>query len=240
MFNYRRAEMKSSENSRMFNKIAGSYDMMNTVLSFGMDKKWRRKLVKKSAVTKNSAVLDIATGTGEQLVEFLLYPEPPAEIIGTDPAEIMLEGAKKKTAKMKTPSKVHLEQGYAGSLPYNDKSFDIVSCSFGVRNFESRKSSFEDIARVIKPGGKFLFLEFSLPDNPLKRITAKFYMRLVLPYLGGLLSGDFKAYRYLNTSVEGFPGFEEIGAELKTAGFSETSVEKMCFDIVNLYIAEKK
>ena len=221
---------------RMFSGIASRYDFANRVLSLGLCVGWRERLVAAAQAARPQTVADLATGSGD--VAFALRRDLPADcaIVGYDFCEPMLALGRMRAAK----EKVALEflPGDCMHLPIADESCDVVTIAYGVRNFEDRARGLRELCRVTKPGGSVFILEFSRPAAwfaPFHFI----HVRLVSPVLAGLLTGDFAAYRYLGTSIAGFPDATGLTQELKNLGFSEVSHESMLFGTVALHRAKK-
>ncbi len=221
---------------RMFSGIASRYDFANRVLSLGLCVGWRERLVAAAQAARPQTVADLATGSGD--VAFALRRDLPADcaIVGYDFCEPMLALGRMRAAK----EKVALEflPGDCMRLPIADESCDVVTIAYGVRNFEDRARGLRELCRVTKPGGSVFILEFSRPAAwfaPFHFI----HVRLVSPVLAGLLTGDFAAYRYLGTSIAGFPDAAGLTQELKNVGFSEVSHESMLFGTVALHRAKK-
>ncbi|MDX9857675.1 MAG: bifunctional demethylmenaquinone methyltransferase/2-methoxy-6-polyprenyl-1,4-benzoquinol methylase UbiE [candidate division Zixibacteria bacterium] len=230
----------SRENvASMFDRIAGRYDLLNHLLSANRDRSWRARMISHLPPGNELHVLDLATGTADQLLA--LYDSGRLRGgIGLDPAEQMLSIGRKKIAGRMLDSVLRLEKGRAERLPFDDNVFDAVTISFGIRNVSDVSTSLQEMRRVLKPGGRALILEFSLPSNSVLRRVYLWYFRSVLPRLGGIISGDRTAYRYLNRSVESFPYGEEFLGLLRAAGFSAPEQYPLTYGIATLYRADKK
>lgn len=187
----------------MFSSIAHRYDHANTVLSAGIHHLWRSKLVRWSEAQTGQKVLDCATGTGDLAIEFACSTGPEGEVIGTDFCEEMLLTAPQK-AKGKNVD-VRFETADVTELPYADNYFDISSISFGIRNVEDPLKGISELARVVRPGGTVMILEFGSPEIPVFKQAYHFYSKKVLPMIGGWVSGNSSAYHYLQTSSAQFP-----------------------------------
>jgi demethylmenaquinone methyltransferase / 2-methoxy-6-polyprenyl-1,4-benzoquinol methylase len=195
----------------MFDRIAGVYDLMNSVMTVGMHQRWRERAVELARVAPGSRALDVATGTGDLAVALR---ETGAEVVGCDFSEEMLERARRKE-----PS-VRFEWADALALPYEDDSFDAATVGFGARNFSDLSRGLREMARVVRPGGRVVVLEITEPQKPpLSTFFALWFDRLV-PALGRL-AGDEAAYSYLPSSVKRFPGPEALAGELAAAGLGE-------------------
>lgn len=218
----------------MFSGIASRYDLANRVLSLGLCVGWRNRLVDAVKTAAPRTVADLATGSGD--VAFALRGALPAtaEVTGYDFCEPMLELGRSRAAAEGV--RLEFRTGDCMRLPLPDASCDAVTIAYGVRNFEDRGKGLRELRRITRPGGSVFILEFSQPDAwfaPLHFI----HVRCVLPLAAALLTGDLGAYRYLGTSIAGFPDAEGLSAELKTAGFSQVTCERMLFGTVALHRA---
>ncbi len=226
----------------MFNNIASTYDVANRVLSFGVDKGWRKEACDKSFKYYDKkeidTILDVACGTGD-MCEFWDKRAKNLdisikEIIGADPSVGMLEIAKKKDLNAK------FVVAEAKNLPCEENSIDILSISYGLRNVIDRKEGLEEFYRVLKPGGLLVILEFTkLQKASIASRVRDFYMKRILPLVGGFLSKDYEAYSYLPNSIEGFLTKEMLVSELDEVGFKMREVKGYSMDISTLFIAQK-
>lgn len=222
--------------NNMFSRIADKYDLANKILSFGVDRQWRRELVAEVLEANPQKVVDLATGSGD--VAFALEKALPesAEIIGMDFCLPMLEEAEKK--KPDFNSKIIFKHGDALDLPLDDNSVDVITISFGFRNFEDRAKGLSEIKRVLKKGtGRLLILEFSQPHE-LYRPFYYFYLKNMLPAIAGMFTGDKAAYNYLSDSIEAFPDRKGITAEMKAQGFKVLDAIPMTLGSVALHVAQ--
>ncbi len=201
----------------MFDAIAGRYDTLNRVLSLGVDKSWRAAATREVLADNPQDILDVATGTGDFALN-IKRMRPSARVTGSDFVAKMLELAKIKAQK--TGLEVKFEEADAMKLPYPDASFDAVSCAFGFRNFSDFSQGLREFARVLKPNGKAVILEFPPPPENFLGQVYGLYFRHVLPFVGGLISGNAAAYRYLPESVIAFPKPEALEALMRQAGFT--------------------
>jgi len=218
----------------MFDRIAPSYDRVNRLLSFGRDIAWRKK-VRHLLPNKNELILlDLATGTGDQLIS-LDKSKQIAEGVGVDMSTGMLEVGQKKLVDAGLDHRLELREGDATDIPYEEHRFDVVTISFGIRNVVHVDKALSEMHRVLKPGGRALILEFSLPPNPVIAWLHLFYLRHILPLVGGMVSGDTAAYRYLNTTIESFPYGEAFCKKMRDAGFSETIEHRLTFGVATIY-----
>lgn len=231
---YNSGESKKEQVATMFNNVAGTYDFLNHFFSVGIDKLWRRKLVNLIGESNPKIILDVATGTADlAIAETKLHPE---KIIGVDISEKMLEVGKEKT---KNYPNIELALGDSEHLQFEDHTFDAVSVSFGVRNFENVPAGLSEMRRVLKTGGKVFILEFSKPKNWLVRKLYYFYFCNVLPFIGKMISKDSNAYTYLPESVRLFPDGVQFVELLRQAGYKNIICKTLTFGISTIYIGEK-
>lgn len=235
--------MKGPETSRikaLFDGIAGDYDKLNHLLSLGIDKIWRRRALKYIIEPeRNQAILDVACGTGDFSIDIARKASEGTFITGLDLSEGMLSVMEDKVRKAGLESRIKAEQGNSEMMRFADDSFDRVTIAFGIRNFEHRETALKEILRVLKPGGRLVILELSVPSNKLLRWAYNLYFTGVLPRIGGLVSGDKAAYRYLPASVLHFPGKEEWMQTMKSCGYSKVTHKSYTFGICRLYTGEK-
>jgi demethylmenaquinone methyltransferase/2-methoxy-6-polyprenyl-1,4-benzoquinol methylase len=230
-------EGKKAQVATMFNNISKRYDLLNHVLSLGIDIIWRKKAIKLLQKDQPKLILDIATGTGDFAIEALALN--PDKIIGVDISEGMLNEGIKKIKKRKLEDKIELQMGDSEKLLFEQNKFDAVIVSFGVRNFENLEKGLADMYRVLKPGGKTVIVEFSKPKRfPMKQ-TYNFYFKFILPQIGKIISKDNSAYTYLPESVQAFPDGEDFLQVLRHVGFKNTQCKPLTFGISSIYIGEK-
>ena len=218
---------------KMFDVISPTYDRINRILSLGMDQRWRKQVATHLPPQKNLKILDLATGTGDQALALLNSKASIHSITGIDLSGEMLELAKKKI-----PGKVEFLRADAEKLPFPSGHFDAATFSFGIRNVNDPLHTMKGIYRVLKPKGRCLILEFSLPPKPI-RGPFLFYLRHILPRIGGFLSRKPAAYRYLNQTIEQFPSGKDFCLLMKEAGFTRLREIPMALGGVTLYIGEK-
>ena len=224
---------KKEQVEQMFDNISGKYDLLNRILSMGIDVSWRKKVVKSVKKENPKTILDIATGTGDLAIA--MAKSTDAKITGFDLSAGMLEVGRKKIKEQNLENRIEMIQGDAEKMPFEDNSFDVITVAFGVRNFENLKKGLDDIYRVLKPGGKFIILEFSQPEAvPMKQLYT-FYSRYVLPKIGKKISKDQSAYTYLPDSVKAFPHGAEMKNILKKSNFVEPFDKKLTFGIASIY-----
>lgn len=223
----------------MFDRIAGRYDLLNRLLSFGQDIRWRKQVARFLANHNKQYILDLATGTGDQLLYLFESSNKIDRAIGTDLASNMLDIGKKKVKKRQLSNKISLQEGDAESIKFPDDTFDAVTISFGIRNVVNVSQSLSEMYRVLKPNGRVLVLEFSIPYNRLMRKIYLLYFRYFLPMCGSVISGDGYAYQYLNETVETFPYGNDFCHLLVSAGFQNVYMHPMTFGITTIYVGEK-
>lgn len=218
----------------MFSDIAGSYDKANSVLSLGIHHLWKQKLVDLSRVIMGQSVLDCATGTGDLALRFKQRVGSEGRVVGIDFCQEMLDVAPAK-AKEKNYD-IEFVQADVMNLPFLTNEFDATSISFGIRNVENPLKGFVEMARVTKPGGSVMVLEFGQIDTPVVREVYNFYSQKVLPFVGGIVSGKREAYQYLNDSSQVFPCGEELKKQiLGTGAYSKVEIWPLSFGIAYIY-----
>lgn len=229
---------KKQQIAKMFDTISNEYDDLNRVISFGIDIKWRKKVVQIISKKKPSNVLDIATGTGDLAIN--LTQTDASQIIGLDISEGMLDVGRKKIAKKQLDNTIEMIVGDSENLPFDDNSFDAITVAFGVRNFEHLEIGLAEILRVLKPKGLFVVLETSVPVNfPFKQ-GYYIYTKALLPLIGRLFSKDKSAYRYLSESASKFPYGQAFNNILNKTGFINSTALPQTFGVATIYTATKK
>ncbi|GAA3764250.1 bifunctional demethylmenaquinone methyltransferase/2-methoxy-6-polyprenyl-1,4-benzoquinol methylase UbiE [Flavobacterium ginsengiterrae] len=229
---------KKEQVAQMFDNISGNYDNLNRVISFGIDTKWRKKVLKLVSNTKPKVILDIATGTGDLAI--LMAQTRAEKIIGLDISAGMLEVGKKKVEEKKLSHVIDLVLGDSENIPFEDNYFDAITVGFGVRNFENLEKGFAEILRVLKPNGIFVILETSVPDKTPYKQGYKFYSKNILPLIGKLFSKDNSAYGYLSESAAAFPYGEALNNILRKTGFIDVVAMPQTFGVATIYSASKK
>ena len=231
---------RTRDTERLFNSIARTYDSLNHWLSLGVDKSWRRRslrwIVDPSAPQQ---ILDIACGTGDYSIAIARRAHPDTVVTGVDLTEAMLQVMRSKVEKAGLAGRIVAEQGNAEAMRFADNRFDRATIAFGIRNFEHREQALREILRVLKPGGRLVILELSVPANPLLRWCYNLYFTRLLPAIGGMVSGDKAAYRYLPASVLSFPNKREWMETMRRCGFRNVSHRAYTLGICRLYIGEK-
>ncbi len=217
----------------MFGRIAGRYDLLNHLLSFNLDKRWRARTVKRVSdilARPDAQVLDLCCGTGDVL---LALEGHSARVLGSDFCHPMLLEAQRKS------SLSPLFEADALALPLADRSLDLITCAFGFRNLANYEKGLAELLRVLKPGGVAAILEFSHPTNRAFGALYGFFSTRVLPWVGGMISGSRDAYSYLPESIRKFPGAEDLAAQMKASGFQRVEFERMTGGAVALHLGYK-
>ena len=235
---YNSQKTKKEEVREMFDNIAPTYDRLNHLFSFSIDKLWRARVVRIVRRLKPQRILDLATGTGDLAIK-MAKRIPKAHIMGVDLSENMLAVAAEKVRRRGLDDHIALYQGEAESLDVGDGVVDVVTVAFGVRNFGDIDASLLEIGRALSAGGHLVILEFSTPRNFLVRRLYRLYSNHVMKPVGGLVSKDRKAYDYLPDSIEEFPDPERFLAIMRHAGFKECRRKSLSLGIAQIYIAEK-
>ena len=233
-------EPKRENVYRMFDRIASRYDLLNRLLSFRQDVAWRNKVVSLLPEKENLSVLDLATGTGDLILSMSEKSSYFKSGVGLDMAGEMLKYAVIKAQEKNLSQNISFVRGDAVYIPFENNSFDAVSIAFGIRNVVDVQKSLQEMYRILTQNGKALILEFSLPQNRLVKAGYLFYFRHILPFIGGIISGDSYAYKYLNQTVESFPYGKEFCTLMEKAGFSIVSEHRLTFGIATIYEGVKK
>lgn len=219
----------------MFQDIAPQYDLLNRVLSLGIDRSWRKFAVRQLDLPSDGRVLDIATGTGDVALEVAAQTPVTVKIIGNDLTQGMLVHGLQKIAKTPHRDRITLVNAPCEAIPHPDETFDGVTIAFGIRNVVDRQKGLEEMCRVLKPGGRAVILEFSNPRSQLFRKLYYFYFCKVLPFIGGLLSKR-SAYQYLPDSVLEFPDQESFKGMMQKAGFVAVRHHDLTGGIATVYV----
>lgn len=228
---------KKEQVAVMFNNISKRYDLLNHLLSLGIDHLWRKRAISILKKDQPKMILDIATGTGD----FALASQSlkPAKVIGIDISVGMLEMGRAKIARRNLSDKIDLQEGDSEKIHFPDETFDAITVGFGVRNFENLSQGLSEMCRVLKPGKKAIILEFSKPNKfPIKTVFG-LYSKYGIPLIGKAISKDDAAYTYLPESVAAFPEGLNFAAILKQCGFQSVELEPMAGGIATIYVAQK-
>ncbi|MEM1001594.1 MAG: bifunctional demethylmenaquinone methyltransferase/2-methoxy-6-polyprenyl-1,4-benzoquinol methylase UbiE [Bacteroidota bacterium] len=228
---------KKEQVTQMFDTISGEYDGLNRVISFGIDIKWRNKVVDIVKATKPQSILDIATGTGDLAIS--LSETGADQIVGLDISPGMLEIGKKKVQQNDLNDIINMVIGDSEDLPFEENSFDAITVAFGIRNFMNLEKGLSEILRVLKPNGIFVILETSVPTKTFYKKGYQFYSRYILPNIGKVFSKDKNAYKYLSESASVFPYGEELNNILSKIGFINVKDLPQTFGVASIYTASK-
>ncbi len=229
---------KKEQVTQMFDTISKEYDGLNRVISFGIDIKWRKKVVEIVKQQQPKTVLDIATGTGDLAIN--LAETSAEKIVGLDISPGMLSVGKEKVKAKQLDNRIDMIIGDSENMPFEDNTFDAITVAFGVRNFETLENGLKDILRVLKPGGTFVILETSVPTKfPFKQ-GYKVYSKFILPTIGKLFSKDKTAYKYLSESASVFPYGEALNNILRNIGFINVKDKPQTFGVATIYTASKQ
>jgi demethylmenaquinone methyltransferase/2-methoxy-6-polyprenyl-1,4-benzoquinol methylase len=223
----------------MFSTIAPRYDLLNRVLSLGIDGHWRRFAVAQLPRVENARFLDVATGTCDVALEIVKRFPPDSKIVGVDFSEGMLELGKEKVRRAGYRDRIDIRFADVTSLPFEDNAFDASIIAFGIRNVQDYKRGISEMGRVVRRGGKVVILEFTSIQNPFFRTPYRFYITKVLPLIGELVSGKKGAYRYLPSSMIGFPAPEEFKKAMEETGLREVKYYKLTFGIAAVHVGIK-
>ena len=230
---------KKEQVTKMFDTISKEYDGLNRVISFGIDQKWRKKVVQLVDDISPKSILDIATGTGDLVIMFA-ENTTVEKIVGLDISEGMLNVGREKVSKKNLNNRIEMVIGDSEKLPFENNFFDAITVSFGVRNFETLETGLSEILRVLKPNGKFVILETSVPSKfPFKQ-GYLFHSNILLPLIGKLFSKDKNAYGYLSESAANFPYGEKLNNILRKVGFIDVQDHPQTFGVASIYTSSKQ
>jgi demethylmenaquinone methyltransferase/2-methoxy-6-polyprenyl-1,4-benzoquinol methylase len=229
---------KKEQVATMFDTISGNYDNLNRVISFGVDIKWRKKVLEIVKKSKPTTILDIATGTGDLAI--LMAATEAQKIIGLDISAGMLEVGVQKINNKNLSNTIEMVLGDSENIPFDDNYFDAITVAFGVRNFENLEKGLSEILRVLKPQGTFVILETSVPEKTPYKQGYKFYSTQILPLIGKLFSKDDSAYGYLSKSAAEFPYGEALNNILRKTGFINVQALPQTFGVATIYSALKQ
>ena len=224
--------LRADGSGQMFNQIAKRYDLLNRLMSFGLDRGWRRRLI--NSMPSHGRILDVATGTADVALA-IAKAHPEVHVTGLDPSVGMLDVGRMKVQRRSMNPRVELIEGDAQSMSFNDNTFAGTTIAFGIRNVPDRMKGLQEMARVTQTGGPVSILELSEPKGGLMAALARIHVHFVVPWMGALISGR-KEYRYLQSSIEAFPPAEEFAEMMAQAGFADIKVHRLTFGTAHLYI----
>ena len=231
--------ISKEESWKIFDQIAPRYDLLNRVLSLGLDVRWRRRLGGFLPETPHIRLLDLATGTADVPLILMQHVTRVDSASGIDMSQKMLDIGQRKVRAKGLESKIELRHGDAAAIPYPEENFDALTIAFGIRNLPDIHNALQEMKRVLRPGGRALILEFSLPTNRLIRPLYLVYLRHLVPLIGYIISGHYRAYRYLNRTIETFPYGKDFCALMEEAGFGNVRANTLMFGIASIYQGDK-
>ena len=223
----------------MFDSVAPSYDRLNHIMSLGVDRIWRRKAMREIVDGSQQRILDVACGTGDSTIAIAKSAGSGTRVTGVDISDGMMSLVMEKACHEGVHDRIKLLKADAEALPFQDGSFHRVFCAFGIRNFEHKDIALQEFLRVLATGGKAVILELSVPDNRRLRRLYDVYFMHILPFIGGLISGNRQAYKYLPASVHAFPAPPVFCDMMRTAGFTDVSFRTFTLGLCRLYIGTR-
>ena len=229
---------KKEKIRQMFDGIAPSYDRLNHIMSLNVDKVWRRHALKQIVDGTPQRLLDVACGTGDSTISAAVAAAEGSVVTGVDISEGMMALVMDKARKAGVADRIRLQVADGEALPFADGAFHRVTCAFGIRNFEHKEKGLAEFRRVLCPGGRAVILELSVPQNRVIRWFYDLYFLHVLPWIGGVVSGDKAAYKYLPASVHAFPAPGEFCTMMREAGFSRVSHKAFTLGLCRMYVGE--
>lgn len=230
-------ETKKTQVTRMFDGISKSYDMLNRIITLGIDVLWRKRVVKMLKKEEPNSLLDIATGTGDLVIE--LAQLEADKIIGLDISPGMLEIGRQKVKSKQLESRIEMQLGDSEALHFGNQTFDAVTIAFGVRNFENLDLGLQEIFRVLKPNGTLIVLETAVPNNSILKMFYSFYTQKIMPFIGNIFSNDQSAYQYLSDSAAIFPCGEAFNNILRKNGFIQVEDFPQTLGVSSIYFGKK-
>ncbi|MEW6418182.1 MAG: bifunctional demethylmenaquinone methyltransferase/2-methoxy-6-polyprenyl-1,4-benzoquinol methylase UbiE [Nitrospirota bacterium] len=237
LIDHKKRDAKKVE--QMFSGIAPRYDLLNHVLSFGFDFRWRKRVAKETGNIECHRILDVCTGTGDMAIELSRYWKGKVIVEGLDFSRELLEIGRRKIKKYNLQKKIFFREGNAENLPYKDSEFDAITIAFGLRNIKNRLKALKEFYRVARPGGCFICLEFSEPTNPIFSKIYPFYLMKLLPFISKVLGSDPAAYRYLGNTIRDFPSPQEFVKLIESAGWKEVTYLTLASGIVAIHKGTK-
>ena len=227
---------KKEKVQQMFDNIAPTYDKLNHIMSLNVDKLWRRHALKEIVDGTPQRILDVACGTGDSTISIARSAAKGTKVTGADISEGMMALVMEKAEKAGVGDRIDLQVADGEALPYEDGTFDRVTCAFGIRNFEHKERGLAEFRRVLRPGGKAVILELSVPQNKVIRWFYDLYFLHILPWVGGAISGDKAAYRYLPASVHHFPAPKDFCALMESAGFRSVRCRTFTLGLCRMFV----
>ena len=230
---------KKEKVQQMFDNIAPTYDKLNHIMSLNVDKLWRRHALKEIVDGTPQRILDVACGTGDSTISIARAAAEGTKVTGADISEGMMALVTEKAEKAGVLDRIDLQVADGEALPYEEGTFDRVTCAFGIRNFEHKEKGLEEFRRVLRPGGRAVILELSVPQNKVLRWAYDLYFLHILPWVGGKVSGDKAAYKYLPASVHNFPAPKEFCRMMEEAGFRSVRFRTFTFGLCRMFVGER-
>ena len=230
---------KKEKVQQMFDNIAPTYDKLNHIMSLSVDKLWRRHALKEIVDGTPQRILDVACGTGDSTISIARAAAEGTKVTGADISEGMMALVMEKAEKAGVKDRIDLQVADGEALPYGEETFDRVTCAFGIRNFEHKEKGLEEFRRVLRLGGKAVILELSVPQNKVVRWVYDLYFLHILPWVGGSISGDRAAYKYLPASVHNFPAPKDFCAMMETAGFRGVRCKTFTLGLCRMFVGER-
>ena len=230
---------KKEKVQQMFDNIAPTYDKLNHIMSLNVDKLWRRHALKEIVDGTPQRILDVACGTGDSTISIARAAAVGTKVTGADISEGMMALVTEKAEKAGVLDRIDLQVADGEALPYEEGTFDRVTCAFGIRNFEHKEKGLEEFRRVLRPGGRAVILELSVPQNKVLRWAYDLYFLHILPWVGGKVSGDKAAYKYLPASVHNFPAPKEFCRMMEEAGFRSVRFRTFTFGLCRMFTGER-
>jgi demethylmenaquinone methyltransferase / 2-methoxy-6-polyprenyl-1,4-benzoquinol methylase len=228
-------ERNAKKVEEMFSNIADRYDLLNHVLSLGLDILWRKRVAKETGNIHCHRILDVCTGTGDMAIELCKFWKGRAQIEGIDFSRELIEIGRKKVGKANLKDKINFREGNAEKLPYENEQFNAVTITFGLRNIKNRLKALKEFYRVASPGGCFVCLEFSQPANPVFSKIYFFYLTSLAPFISKIFGSDPAAYQYLGNTIKDFPSPSELISLIESAGWKDVTCRKLAGGIVALH-----
>jgi len=232
-------ERNADKVSKMFSRIAPRYDLLNHLLSLGLDIQWRKKVAQETGRVRCEKILDACTGSGDMAIELCRFWEGKVTIEGLDFSPELIELGRKKVLQANLQDRITFREGNAEVLPYEDMQFDALTITFGLRNISNRPGALKEFYRVTRPGGCFVCLEFSQPDNMIFKKIYSFYLMKFVPFVSLILGSDPNAYRYLGNTINDFPSPRELCKVIETAGWKDVGYRHLAGGIVAIHRGRK-
>ncbi|MBR0052598.1 MAG: bifunctional demethylmenaquinone methyltransferase/2-methoxy-6-polyprenyl-1,4-benzoquinol methylase UbiE [Bacteroidales bacterium] len=230
---------KKEKVQQMFDNIAPTYDRLNHLMSMNVDKLWRRHALKEIVDGTPQRILDVACGTGDSTISIARAAAEGTTVTGADISEGMMALVMEKAEKAGVGDRIDLQVADGENLPYGEGTFDRVTCAFGIRNFEHKEKALQEFLRVLRPGGRAVILELSVPQNKVVRWVYDLYFLHILPWVGGSISGDKAAYKYLPASVHNFPVPKDFCEMMEAAGFRSVRCKTFTLGLCRMYVGER-